>query len=231
MDRLDEVLAGNRYPGRGVLWARTLDGTLCGGYFLTGRGPASRARELRPDVDELIVRPTTGQAGEHDPLRHYVAARERSGRLVYGNGEQVAVVADRLEDGLAPTAALGDLAYEPDPPIHTPRLTVIVIEGTAWFGSARRSPSGRTTPDVSTLAVGGLGVGDVVLATTYRSDGIRIATGEPYLEARTDAVDPEAFLAQVWGALTPPLRVAAAVFEAGRLGEAVVVHEGRPVGR
>ncbi|MYV97491.1 IMP cyclohydrolase, partial [Streptomyces sp. SID3343] len=138
MDRLDDVVAGNRYPGRGVLWARTLDGTLCGGYFLTGRSPASRARELRAGADELIVSPT-GRPGEHDPLRHYVAARERSGRLVYGNGEQVAVVADRLADGATPVAALGDLAYEPDPPIHTPRLTVIVVDGTAWFGSARRS--------------------------------------------------------------------------------------------
>lgn len=35
----------------------------------------------------LIVWPT-GEFG-HDPLRHYVAARERDGWLVFGNGEQV----------------------------------------------------------------------------------------------------------------------------------------------
>jgi hypothetical protein len=122
--QLHQVLAGNRYPGRGVLWARTLDGTLCGGYFLTGRSAASQARVLRRGDGELIVTPA-GES-EHDPLRHYVAARERSGWLVFGNGEQVAVVADRLEDGRLPAEALDGLEYELDPPIFTPRITVAV---------------------------------------------------------------------------------------------------------
>lgn len=226
MDQVREVVADNRYPGRGVLWARTLDGTLCGGYFLTGRSAASKARVLRRGDRELIVAPTGELA--HDPLRHYVAARERGGWLVFGNGEQVAVVSDRLQEGRTPTDAMAGLEYEPDPPIFTPRITVAAdlrSEQDAWFGAARRSAAGRSAADVLTLAVRGLGPGDAVLMTTYRSDGRQVATGEPFLEARTGADDPDELLKEVWAALVPEFRVAVAVFEPGRLADAAIRHE------
>ncbi|HEX4093829.1 MAG TPA: IMP cyclohydrolase [Trebonia sp.] len=223
MDELRRVISGNRYPGRGVLWARTLDGALCGGYFLTGRSAASRARTLRRGDGELIVGPA-GASG-HDPLRHYVAARERDGWLVFGNGEQVAVVSDRLRAGRAPAEALAGLEYEPDPPIFTPRITVAADlrgSGEAWLGAARRSRGGRVAADVLTLAVRDLAPGDAVLMTTYRSDGDRVATGDPFLEARTEAADHGELLAGLWEALAPELRVAAAVFEPGRLAAAAL---------
>ncbi|MFG3257315.1 IMP cyclohydrolase [Streptomyces sp. NPDC048172] len=227
LDRVREVVAGNAYPGRGVLWGRTLDGTLCAGYFLTGRSPASKARAVRHGDAELIVSPTG--ASRHDPLRHYVAARERDGWLVFGNGEQVATVSDRLRDGRRPVEALGGLEYEPDPPIFTPRITVVAdlrAGREAWFGAARRSRGGRTAADVLTLAVRDLEPGDAVLMTTYRSDGRTVATGEPFLEARTEAHDRDALLEELWGALSPELRVAVAVFEPGRrLADATIRHE------
>ncbi|AUG80674.1 hypothetical protein CFP65_6001 [Kitasatospora sp. MMS16-BH015] len=224
MDGLAQVLSGNRYPGRGVLWARTADGALHGGYFLTGRSAASRARELRLDGAGLTVSPTDETA--HDPLRHYAAAREAGRWLVYGNGEQVAVVADRLEAGQGPGEALADLAYEPDPPIFTPRITVVADRAgeLAWFGAARRSRGGRTATDLLTLAVRELAPGDAVLMTTYRSDGEQVATAEPYHETRTGAADGAQLLDEVWGALTPELRVAAAVFEPGKVTGAALRH-------
>lgn len=226
VDPLCEVVAGNRYPGRGVLWARTLGGTPCGGYFLTGRSAASKARAVRRGEGELIVSPTN--EAEHDPLRHYVAARERDGWLVFGNGEQVAVVSDRLREAQSPVEALGRLEYEPDPPIFTPRITVVAglrSGREAWFGAARRSRGGRTAADVLTLAVRDLEPGDAVLMTTYRSDGHVVATGEPFLEVRIDAADQDELLEELWGALAPELRVAVAVFEPGQLADAAIRHE------
>jgi IMP cyclohydrolase len=222
MEKVSQVLSGNPYPGRGVVWARTLGGELCGAYFLTGRSAASRGRTLRRGVGELVVSPTDATA--HDPLRHYVAAREHGGWLVFGNGEQVATVADRLEEGRTPATALDGLEYEPDPPIFTPRITVVADlgSGRAWFGAARRSAGGRVAADVMTLVVRDLAPGDAVLMTTYRSDGKQVATGEPFVEARTEAGDREELTAEVWEALRPELRVAAAVFEAGRLADAAI---------
>jgi len=223
VDQVRDVMAGNRYPGRGVMWARTLSGTMCGAYFLTGRSPASRSRVLLRGDNELIVSP----AGErtHDPLRHYVAARERGGWLVFGNGEQVAVVSDRLRESGRPAEAMGGLEYEPDPPIFTPRITVAADLRSgreAWFGAARRSRGGRTSADGLTLVVRDLAPGDAVLVTTYRSDGRQVATGEPFLEARTGAGGKRELLAEIWGALAPEFRVAAAVFEPGRLADAAI---------
>ncbi|MGN5636847.1 IMP cyclohydrolase [Streptomyces sp. AC154] len=138
---LNNTLADNHYPGRGVLWCRTGDGDTLGGYFLTGRSPASQARTLhRTPGGALIVAPS--ESREHDHLRHCVAARQSGQWLVFGNGEQVATVADRLGSGESPAPALDGLDYEPNPPIFTPRLTVVAYGqdgGRAWLGAARRS--------------------------------------------------------------------------------------------
>ena len=219
MDELAAVLAENRYPGRVVLWCRTGDGSRLGAYALTGRSTASRARSLHLDArGDLVVAPT--EVREHDHLRHYVAARQVADRLVYGNGEQVETVADRLAAGQHPGPALGGLDYEPDPPIFTPRLTVVAggpSGGEAWFGSARRSDADRPSTNRITVQVSGLRPGEAVLMTTYRSDGHTIATGSPFLEARTTSATRDDLLDELWSALHPDYRIAAAVFEPGAL--------------
>ncbi|WP_234327361.1 IMP cyclohydrolase [Streptomyces sp. NRRL WC-3742] len=219
---LNEVLADNHYPGRGVLWCRTGDGDTLGAYFLTGRSRASQARVLHRSPDgELVVAPSESRA--HDDLRHYVAARQSGHWMVFGNGEQVATVADRLDSGQLPALALDGLDYEPDPPIFTPRLTVIADGrngGPAWFGAARHSSGGRAATNRLTLQVNGLEAGEGVLMTTYRSDGNKIATGDPLAEVRIAAGDRSDLLEELWSSLPPQLRIAAAVFAPGGLVQA-----------
>lgn len=217
MNLLKNSLTENPYPGRGVLWCTTRDGTRLGAYFLTGRSPASQARTLRLAAGELVVAPS--EAREHDRLRHYVAARHGGARLVFGNGEQVSTVADRLASGQAPLAALDGLDYEPDPPLFTPRLTVIADRegGEAWFGAARHSTGDRAATNRLTLHVSDLAPGEGVLMTTYRSDGPEITTGDPFTEVRVTADTQGELLDEVWSALPSGLRVAAAVFAPGDL--------------
>ncbi|WP_236655234.1 IMP cyclohydrolase [Streptacidiphilus carbonis] len=224
MEWLNEVLAVNRYPGRGVLWCRTADGSVLGGYFLTGRSPESRARTLSCTAEgDLVVAPTG--TGGHDRLRHYVAGRRSGEWLVFGNGEQVAAVADRLAAGQPPAPALDGLDYEPDPPIFTPRLTVVLDLGDtarAWFGAARHSGGERTATNRLTLQAGGLAPGEGVLMTTYQSDGRDIATGRPFIEFRTRAHSSHDLSRELWAALPEDLRIAAAVFTPGALGQAEI---------
>ncbi|MFE5374984.1 IMP cyclohydrolase [Streptomyces mirabilis] len=216
---LKDALADNSYPGRGVLWCTTGDGTTLGAYFLTGRSPASQARTLHlAAAGELIVGPSDARG--HDHLRHYVAARQIGTRLVFGNGEQVSAVADRLASGQDPLPALDGLDYEPDPPIFTPRLTVIADNhegGEAWFGAARRSTADRTATNRLTLHVSDLAPGEGVLMTTYRSDGQEIATGDPFMEFRSTAETSSDLLEELWSGLPSQLRIAAAVFIPGDL--------------
>jgi IMP cyclohydrolase len=217
---LTEVLTDNHYPGRGVLWCRTGNGNMLGAYFLTGRSRASQARVLRHTPEgELIVAPSDSRGLDH--LRHYVAARQSGDWLVFGNGEQVTTVADRLAGGQPPALALDGLDYEPDPPIFTPRLTVIADGrdgGPAWFGAA--CDGGRAATNRLTLQVSDLEPGEGVLMTTYRSDGHAIAAGDPLTEARITAEDGSDLLEELWSGLTPRLRIAAAVFSADSLAHA-----------
>ncbi|MFG6201198.1 IMP cyclohydrolase [Nonomuraea sp. JJY05] len=224
---LRKILQASRYPGRSVVWARTLDGAMCGGYLLTGRSQASKARALRLVGHELVVGPT--DPTPNDPLRHYVAATQRDSWLVFGNGEQVVTVADRLQAGQPPVLALDGLDYEPDPPIFTPRITVVVnlaSPADAWFGAARRSLSDRTSTNLLTLSIRDLAPGDAVLMTTYVSDGQRLVTGEPFLEALTEAADQHEFLDELWEALVPQFRVAAATFTPQDLAGTALRHQG-----
>jgi IMP cyclohydrolase len=203
------------------LWCRTGDGSTVGAYFLTGRSRASQARTVHRTTDgELIVAPSDLRAQDH--LRHYVAARQSGEWLVFGNGEQVATVANRLTVGQVPALALDGLDYEPDPPIFTPRLTVIADSrgGPVWFGAARRSGGARAATNRMMLQVSDLAPGEGVLMTTYRSDGQEIATGDPFTEVRVAAGDRSELLEELWSALAPELRVAAAVFAPGGIAQA-----------
>ncbi|MFJ4675778.1 IMP cyclohydrolase [Kitasatospora sp. NPDC088783] len=223
---LAEALAAHPYPGRGVLRCRTADGASAAAYFLTGRSPASRARALRAGADgTLAVVPTDVRA--HDDLRHYPAVRRGGGRVVYGNGEQVATVADRLDAGLSPLEALDGLDYEPDPPVFTPRLTVVADvrpDGPTWFGAARRGAAARTATDRLFLRLDALPPGEGVLLTTYRGAPSAPATGAPYLEVSTPYPDAAALLDRLWSALPPAYRVAAAVFDPAAFPEVLLRH-------
>lgn len=229
MQRLSQTLTGNSYPGRGVLWCRTIDGSALGAYLLTGRSAASQARTLHRTADgELIVAPS--QPGEHDHLRHYVAARQVGAQVVFGNGEQVSTVADRLASGQAPLLALDGLDYEPDPLIFTPRLTVVAERadgGRAWFGAARHSVGTRAATNRLTLHVSDLAPGEGVLMTTYRTNEDGIATGLPFTEVTSTARNRTDLLDELWSSLPPDLRIAAAVFAPGELATAEVRQETR----
>jgi len=214
MPALHDLLSANAYPGRGVLCARTRSGAVLGGYFLTGRSPASRDRALRLVDGELVVGPLT--PGRHDPLRHYAAATTTGDWLVLGNGEQVSQAARRLSTGASPTEALSGFAYEPDAPIRTSRLTALIGRGdgrTIVFGAARPSRAARLTSNVMTLAVQDLEPGEAVLLTTYESDGEHVSVAVPFMEATVGARTGEELLDEIWTALDERFRIAATVLD------------------
>lgn len=217
MTDVQAILASNPYPGRGVLCARTHSGAVRGGYFLTGRSAASKDRALRVNGDELVAGPIA--LAEHDPLRHYTAALSTADWLVFGNGEQVAQVTGRLHKGASAADSLGGLEYEPDPPIRTSRITALVSRDggrTAVLGAARPSSGSRLSANIITLTVQDLEPGEAVLMTTYHSDGQTVLTATPFEEATITAHDGTELLEEIWSALNPDFRVAAAVLDPGQ---------------
>jgi IMP cyclohydrolase len=214
LSELSNALAANPYPGRILLVARTGDGVLAGLYALTGRSKSSKQRRIvQTSADELRVVAVGDQ--EHDSLRHYVAGLSNERWTVFGNGEQVPVVFERLRAGSPPALALDDLEYEPDPPIYTPRITAVVdrSEGTVWLGAARRSGGHRESTDVTVTTVRGLAVGDVVMLSTYVSDGREVRMSGQPVDLRTGAASGVALLDEVWTALDRQYAVAAALLD------------------
>ena len=213
---LSEALERNPYPGRGILVARTGDGTPAGGYFVTGRSEASREREIRcTDAGELAV--VARGDSDFDPLRHYVAATASADWLVFGNGAQVSQVAGKLAGGERPQAALDGLEHEPDGPIFTDRITAVMRRpagDTGVLGIARRSGAARATSNIISMTVRGLGPGEGVLQTTYLSDGQAIEGGPLFLEVSVEAASCAELLDEMWSSLNPAYRVAAAVLPA-----------------
>jgi IMP cyclohydrolase len=210
---LTEVLAANFYPGRGILCARTGDGAVVGGYFVTGRSEASREREIRPTGTGELAVAAKGDVG-FDPLRHYIAATASPDWLVFGNGAQVSSVAERLAHGELPSVALDNLEHEPDGPIYTDRITAIMqrpLGRLAVMGAARRSSSARSSSNIITMTVRDMGPGEAVLLTTYRSDGQVIDGGQPFIETSLAAYSGEDLLDEIWSSLGPAYRVAALV--------------------
>ncbi|MGC5167753.1 IMP cyclohydrolase [Luteimicrobium sp. DT211] len=226
--RMSDVLVPGTYPGRVVVLARTPVGELLGGVALTGRSARSRARVLVPDDGALVVAPSSPGSGSgrasagalpaHDPLRHYTAAVSDDAWTVFGNGDHVETVAKSLATGTDPRIALDGLAYEPDPPIFTPRITAVVERATghAWLGAARHSEGLRNGSDVTVTTLGDLGPGEGVALTTYEPD----PTGtEPFPVASrrhrdvlTRAGGAITLLDELWSALRGPYRVAASTF-------------------
>lgn len=210
---LGQALADNPYPGRGILCARTGNGDVAAGYFVTGRSDASRDREIRrTDTGELSVAAKSDVG--FDPLRHYIAATASPAWLVFGNGAQVATVAERLAQGAAPAVALDDLEHEPDAPIYTDRITAIMqrpLGRLVVLGAARRSLAERACSNVITLTARDLAPGEVLLLTTYSSDGDVIDGGQPVIETLCAAGGAAELLDEIWSSLNPAYRVAALV--------------------
>ena len=217
MRALTEVLRERGYPGRGCLAARTGDGRLQFGYFLTGRSAASRSRELivldaAGDPGDLQVRDTS--AGPHDALRHYVAAARRGPWCVVGNGDQVVPLAEDLAAGTAALDAWRRHTFEPDPPIFTSRIWL--AHSTAGdvdclVGHARRSDRGDGGTDLALASIQTLAPGTGVLLTTYDGSVTEVRAATAVVDVAVAAESGDELLAELWAVLDPGLRVAAVI--------------------
>ncbi|MFG1905308.1 IMP cyclohydrolase [Kribbella sp. NPDC048928] len=199
------------YPGRGLAIGRDADGVPFFAYWLTGRSPASQARELVVHDRELIVRDTSG--GPPDDLRHYTAAIRRDDWVIVGNGTQVSELAAARGQQPDLQVALRQLTYEPDPPIRTPRITAgATITGTELanvvVGSARAYDGTPELTEHPSLFAARIAPGTALTTTTYSGAADPVTTnGHP--ETIAVPCTWSDVTAGLWQSLRPALRIAA----------------------
>lgn len=206
-------VARYRYPGQGIALGRDAQGVGFAAYWLTGRSPESRGRQLIVDSDALEINDIA--RSQSDPLRHYTAILRGADRIVVGNGTQVGEVAHDLDAGVGPFEALAKLEYEPDPPIRTPRITATArVAGgevsQVILSGAVAHPRWPETSQHNMFHTPTLEVGQCHAMTTYGGDTATVSTSGQPTAVDVD-VEWAGLLEQVWDNLDPALRVAVAV--------------------
>ena len=207
----EELLAGNPYPGRGIMVGMTPDGTKAvAAYFIMGRSENSRNRIFAERDGAVYTEPFDPSKVKDPSLIIYAAIRSRENRLIVTNGDQTDTIYSALGQGLSFSEALERRAFEPDAPNYTPRISAMLTFGSGCFRyemSILKSadPAGtacnRYTYSYSPLP----GLGHFL--HTYACDGNPLPTfqGEPERMAVCDGIDE--MTRRLWDALNRENRI------------------------
>ncbi|MGO9872179.1 MAG: IMP cyclohydrolase [Acidimicrobiia bacterium] len=205
-----EFFERNAYPGRGLAIGLDDAGRANALYWVTGRSTASRQRRAQINGTDVVIGAASEDGAHLDPLRHYRALWTTTSGVILGNGSHVTDIAEQIAHGTTFAAALAAHGYEPDPPLHTPRIAGMIETqtGSVWVGCARRSGLSHGTEHLVMHArtPAGLALG----LTTYKSDGeqveidarpqwVRLPTEASPIDVLWQLVDPRfAVLAVSW---------------------------------
>lgn len=200
-----ERLAGNRYPGRGIILGKSADGKhAVAAYFIMGRSANSRNRIFTEKAGAVYTEPFDASKVEDPSLIIYAAIRKIGSSLIVTNGDQTDTVYRGLAANMTFSQSLESRAFEPDAPNFTPRISgLLTIE------------NGECSYDMSILKSGDeegsfcnrycyrygskAGLGHFI--HTYVCDGDPIPTfqGEPERISIPNSID--AFTDEIWNAL------------------------------
>ena len=127
-------LAGNPYPGRGIILGLDATGEKAvAAYFIMGRSVNSRNRIFR-EVGEGIRTEALDPAKLTDPsLVIYAPVRVLGNQTIVTNGDQTDTIHDFLAAGKTFEEALATREFEPDGPNFTPRISGLLIQSGESF--------------------------------------------------------------------------------------------------
>lgn len=174
MKTIEDVLANNEYPGRGLIVGKSADNknaVAC--YWIMGRSKGSRNRifvsEGTGSSQVIKTVPFDRAIVEGDPsLIIYNAMRIVDDTLILTNGDQTDTIADALQKGGSFVDALATRKYEHDAPNYTPRISSITkVDGggmTCSLSIIKRATSSakKLSPDAAGVTHDGAMVAECV---------------------------------------------------------------------
>ena len=143
---LNQYLAGNEYPGRGIAVAMAPDGRqMFIGYFIMGRSENSRNRVFDPLPERGgICTQAADPAKLEDPsLIIYNPVLTLGKTHIVTNGDQTDTIYDAMCHGKSFADALRTRTFEPDGPNWTPRISAVVYEDGSYQMSILKSADGN----------------------------------------------------------------------------------------
>ena len=121
---MHDRLAGNTYPGRGIVIGKSADGKHAAiAYFIMGRSANSRNRIFAERDGVVYTEPFDASKVEDPRLIIYAAIRRFGSSLIVTNGDQTDTIYKGLLAGMSFDRSLAQRCFEPDPPNFTPRIS------------------------------------------------------------------------------------------------------------
>ena len=210
---LREELAGNTYPGRGIVIGRSKDGKKAiTAYFIMGRSENSRNRIFAVEGEGIRTQAFDPSKLEDPSLIIYAPVRVLGDTTIVTNGDQTDTIYDGMSKGETFEVSLRCREFEPDGPNYTPRISGImnVKDGNYDFAmSILKSNNGN--PDCCnryTYTYDKPVAGEGRFIHTYMHDGNPLPSfeGEPKW-VEIDGTDIDAFTNEVWTSLNEDNKV------------------------
>ncbi len=204
MNNITTQLAGNSYPGRGILIGRSADnqnGVIA--YFIMGRSENSRNRTFEKTEDGIRTQAFDPSKMADPSLIIYHPVRTVSDATIVTNGDQTDTIRDFLVAGKSMPEALKTRTFEPDGPHFTSRISGKLNHNGDYALSILKTIGGNA--DGCSRQFFGFEspiAGQGHLIHTYQHDGnpLPAFAGEPTPIALSAATATD-FAEEVWNAL------------------------------
>ncbi len=209
---LQKELAGNTYPGRGIVIGRSADGKKAvAAYFIMGRSENSRNRIFVEDGAGIRTQAFDPSKLTDPSLIIYAPVRVLGNKTIVTNGDQTDTIYEGMDRQLTFEQSLRSREFEPDSPNYTPRISGILHTENGGFNYAMsilKSDNGNPSScNRFTFAYENPGAGEGHLIHTYMGDGDPLPSfeGEPKPVEIPDDID--AFTEMLWDSLNQDNKV------------------------
>lgn len=202
---IQQRLAGNTYPGRGIILGKSEDGRhAVAAYFIMGRSSNSRNRIFTEKNGAVYTEPFDASKVEDPSLIIYAAIRKCGNNLIVTNGDQTDTIYEGMSAGKSFDESLECRCFEPDAPNFTPRISGLLTFDNGDF--TYKMSILKSGDEVGSFCnrfgfhyVPKAGLGHFI--HTYACDGNPIPTfqGEPERVSIPNNID--VFTSEIWNAL------------------------------
>ena len=200
---LAQELAGNAYPGRGIVIGKSADGKYAvTAYFIMGRSSNSRNRIFVEDGEGIRTQAYDPSKLEDPSLIIYAPVRVLGNKTIVTNGDQTDTIYELMDKQQTFEQALRTREFEPDAPNYTPRISGIMhLENGRYNYAMSILKSNNGDPSACnryTYAYENPAAGEGHFIHTYMSDGNPLPSfeGEPKLIGIEEDID--SFTKMVW---------------------------------
>lgn len=209
---LANELAGNSYPGRGIVIGKSADGKYAvTAYFIMGRSENSRNRVFVEDGEGIRTQAFDPSKLSDPSLIIYAPVRVLGNKTIVTNGDQTDTIYELMDKQQTFEQALRTREFEPDAPNYTPRISGIMhIDNGTYNYAMSILKSNNGNPDSCnryTFAYQNPVAGEAHFIHTYMGDGNPLPSfeGEPKPVEIPDDIDD--FTNLLWESLNQDNKV------------------------